>query len=1010
MDVRVDRAPGAITNFGLLSSTGGVSLYLYDGGSVTNGSSAVTTARISAFSYGVYASRQSTTVTNFGAIYSETAAAVLLRAGGSVTNGSAADTTASLIGETGVGLAGAPATLTNFGTIQGTSYGGVYLNNGGALINGSASDTAALIEAYSNGIAAASAATMVNYGTISSAANFAVYLGGGGSLANGSSSDTTALIAGVVGVGFYGPAPATVTNFGTVSGSGGTAVEFTSAADRLVVDESAAFVGSIVGGGGALELAGGADAIYGLGGVPVLTQAAGSTDFSGFGAYIVDAGASLSLTGIDATLTPGKTLTNDGQVSVATVLFNRGVISGSATSGVTLDAGASVVNGSGGYPSALILGNDRGVYATAGSATAINYGIIEGAAGVNFYAGGSVTNGSAGTPTGQIDGVLVGVAIQGAAATIGNFATIQSVDGPGAYLSAGGTVTNGSAADTTALIAGARGVYARGGAATLVNFGTISGTGGTAVQLGASSDVLVAQAGGVFNGAVQGDGATLDLASGTGTIASLAAGNVTVSGSMPTTTFTNFGTVEVAAGAAITLTSPGTIGAGGTQTLGDLGLLSVTDGLTVDGGAITGATSGAGTLALTGGTTSFSAGSTLDVANITVSGAGTVAAFNAPELFVAGLWSQSAGTLTVGAGDRVGFVGSGTSTFVGTFSGAGQVDFGGGSDVLDGAASPFVNRAIVAVSNHTVLTLEGAIANSGAIDLNGLSANAVELVAAGGGVTLTGAGRVVLAHSIFNIIEGATSNSTLTNVDENISGQGFLGGGILDLVNETAGVINANAAGALVIDTGTNTIVNAGLIGASGAGGATIASAIDNTGQLKAVGASTLTVNGAVTGSGIAVIVSATMVFNSSFDQNVYFNGPTGGLKLAQSQAYGGTVFGFSNTGGTQLDLADIAFAGSTASYAGNARRGVLTVKSGAETTTVKLIGDYLNTTFTLAGDGHGGTTVTDTAAPPVHAPAHAFIAAMAGLGGHGGSGAHPAIQSWRRPPILLATPRLHLA
>jgi hypothetical protein len=65
---------------------------------------------------------------------------------------------------------------------------------------------------------------------------------------------------------------------------------------------------------------------------------------------------------------------------------------------------------------------------------------------------------------------------------------------------------------------------------------------------------------------------------------------------------------------------------------------------------------------------------------------------------------------------------------------------------------------------------------------------------------------------------------------------GTIGGTYLTLINQVRGVIDADTAGALTINTGSTTTANAGLIEATGAGGLTIASAITNTGTLLASG------------------------------------------------------------------------------------------------------------------------------------------------------------------------------
>ena len=87
-----------------------------------------------------------------------------------------------------------------------------------------------------------------------------------------------------------------------------------------------------------------------------------------------------------------------------------------------------------------------------------------------------------------------------------------------------------------------------------------------------------------------------------------------------------------------------------------------------------------------------------------------------------------------------------------------------------------------------------------------------------------------------------------------------------------------------------------------------------------------------------------------------------------------------STTGGTHLDLLDIAFAMGTtkATFAGTAGGGTLTVTDGAHTAEVKLKGNYLTSTFMVATDHHGGTLVSDPVTTGASVPA--FAHAMAGM------------------------------
>jgi len=109
-----------------------------------------------------------------------------------------------------------------------------------------------------------------------------------------------------------------------------------------------------------------------------------------------------------------------------------------------------------------------------------------------------------------------------------------------------------------------------------------------------------------------------------------------------------------------------------------------------------------------------------------------------------------------------------------------------------------------------------------------------------------------------------------------------------------------------------------------------------------------------------------------------------------------------SKSGTTSLDLRDIKFvSGAEATFAGASSGGTLTVTDGVHTAKIKLIGNYVGTTFTASADGSGGTTITDYTPAAVHA----FVAAMAATGGPAGSSltsGHSAPQ----PQTVLVQPR----
>jgi hypothetical protein len=229
----------------------------------------------------------------------------------------------------------------NAGTISGVSQG-VLLGVADYLTNlGSGS-----IQGGASGVTAGKYANIFNSGTIISTSGAGVSLGGA-TLTN----TVSGLIKGAVGIKLT--QGGTVTNAGTITGQGGTAIAaYGGAASRVVVEAGAVFNGNVIGSTSAnntLELASGAGVgtISGLG-----------TRFVNFKSVIVDAGAQWELTALNS-LASGSTLTNSGTLSLsgATLsdaggIINNGrieldpstmnVASLSGTGTVTIDAGSTL--------------------------------------------------------------------------------------------------------------------------------------------------------------------------------------------------------------------------------------------------------------------------------------------------------------------------------------------------------------------------------------------------------------------------------------------------------------------------------------------------------------------------------------------------------------------------------------------------------------------------------------------------------------------------------------------
>lgn len=435
-----------------------------------------------------------------------------------------------------------------------------------------------------------------------------VYLGQGGSVTNGGRNDTQALIEGYRGV-FIGSAPGTVKNFGTIIGDYRSGVFLSSSLPGgRVVNGSEADTTALIEGGA-----------YSVGvGVSVGGRVRNFATIRGSdGVQGVANGISLT----NGSLTDTTALIAGGATGAGVILFYDSRVRNFATisgrDGVDIASGV-VTNGSPLDNEALISGSYYGVLF--GDGKLVNHGTILGQSdhGVQCLGRGVVANGSPGDPNALIEGTT-GVYFANRLAGAGsdrlvNYGTIEGTGGVG---QAGVSVEAGAVA-------------------TVTNFGLISGAGGVALDFNSSADVLIVEAGCSFQGAVTGDGGTLELASGTGTVAIRPAdGRITVSGSMAPATFKDFGVLRIDAGASFA--STGAVAIAGGQIVSDAGSLVLGSsrgsrianaGLVeaADGGDITlnGVLVNAGTILADGGTI---------IADADISGGGVLEA--------------SAGTLTL---------------------------------------------------------------------------------------------------------------------------------------------------------------------------------------------------------------------------------------------------------------------------------------------------------------------------------------------------------------------------
>lgn len=153
--------------------------------------------------------------------------------------------------------------------------------------------------------------------------------------------------------------------------------------------------------------------------------------------------------------------------------------------------------------------------------------------------------------------------------------------------------------------------------------------------------------------------------------------------------------------------------------------------------------------------------------------------------------------------------------------GAGRIRVIGNTTSLQGSpnGTGLVIDGVLEVPNGINPRFVDAIHNTGVIEFLATNASTVFYVDNAGteGVRLTGGGTLALSDSPNNIVAAWNGGEVLRNIDNLLRGAGSLGNNSVNIVNEVAGRIEADATNRLIVDP-ASTLTNAGAIRAVNGG------------------------------------------------------------------------------------------------------------------------------------------------------------------------------------------------
>ena len=336
------------------------------------------------------------------------------------------------------------------------------------------------------------------------------------------------------------------------------------------------------------------------------------------------------------------------------------------------------------------------------------------------------------------------------------------------------------------------------------------------------------------------------------------------------------------------------------QGLGSTLSISSVDTLSLTGTAsLSGATRGAGTLALWGGSATIETGATISVSNWVISGAGT----------------------DVRLDERLGYAGS--------FSEGGDDTFllSGGNLLLTGAAT------------FTGGTVDGSnfLYSEGTTTVSGLTIGGTVQWENTAAVTQSG-GTVTIGNSSG---DKAFLNNTSTGTYDIADGSGIARGTSTASYILNAGLLEKT--GRMGVSTVVPNVTNNGTIEVT-------SGTLDFKGRILGTGSDTI--------SGVSTLQLAAEVLAS---QTVHFTGSGGELALRAPAVFAGPISGFDTAGAGSGDTISVAgpwtFTGFTENAGGT--EGTLGFISGATTLSLTLVGDYNPADFVHQTQANGSTLIT---------------------------------------------------